>query len=251
MHKFKLLKLSKESRIILLLILTFASIPITLYLVRRQQTTSGRAQTLSCPVIQAICSWDSLPGASGYHVTIRGLNNQLITEKDLDISNTSLAFPASPSQLYKCEVTARNTCGMGPVANAQTICPGVPNIISTPTPTPIPTPTPTQTPIPTPTPTPLPTPIPTPTPISTPIPTPIPTPAPTPTPTPTPRLIAVITPAPIPTASPEVKIPPKTFVTPLPTPINLPPAANTEETSLFAILGAIFVVVGACLFFVL
>lgn len=276
MHNFSKLKLSKESTLIAVLIFIFASIPATLYLVSRQQTTTGHAQILTCSVTQALCLWDAVQNASGgYHVRIRDSNNLIFAERDVDASTTSFAFPASPGKLYKCEVYAKNACGPGPSATAQFMCPA-PTAAPTNTPTPVPTPTPTvapttsptiaPTPTPTPTPIPTPTPTPTPRPTATPTPAPIFSPTPNPTPAPTYTVYGTLPPAPAPTPtyivqggpppivykSTPAPIPPTIIVNnEAPLPPALPPAANTEQTFFIGILGIVCIIIGSFLFLVL
>lgn len=214
---------------IISLLFLFIAIFLTVREAQRQQEIRQRASGPACQVTLAICRWDPLPGATAYTVRVTEVGTGVIIKPDQSVSSSTLLllFPAQPEKTYKCEVSAQNSCGNGPVvASPLVICPGLPTPISTPTPipgatstpTPIVTPTstpgptaastPTATPTPTPTPTPIPTSTPTPTPVPTATPTPVPTSTPVPLPTPTPVVIVVATP-----------VPPVSQFTPVPTQI--------------------------------
>lgn len=244
MQNFHLPKLSRESTIIVVILFILANIPITLYFIRSQQNIVGRAQILVCPVTQATCSWNLIQNATGgYHVKVSDSNNLLIAERDLDASTTYFAFPASPNQIYRCEVNAKNACGPGPkAASSLLLCPGLttsPPAGQAPPAVPLIQP---STPIPSHSPTPMPTPAP----------TPIPSHSPTPTPTPIIQAPPIVTSTPIPqifTPAPT-PIPPPIIVTEKPPVITtLPPAGNEKETFLIGIMGTVFIIIGSFLFF--
>ncbi len=165
------------------------------------------------------CSWDELEGASSYHYVITNVTDKVEFSKG-DTTENSIDFTSIPGKNYKCEVTAKNSCGgVGEAGVANNTC-ALPSQSPTPT-----TPGNTSTPTPTPTNGPSSTPTPT-TPGSSVTPTPT-TPGVTSTPTPTSSIIS----SPTPTS--------EFGVSPIP---SLPPTGN--PVVLGGVVGALFIIIG-------
>lgn len=159
-----------------------------------------------CPAVgQAECSWDSVTGATKYHVKITEVGTADPIFNDY-VTTTKKTFESKAGKTYTCEVFAENVCGTGD-KDSDTVNCSLPSATvtvthtNTPTPTKSPTPTPTTPVTATPTPTiPVTTSTPTPTtPVGS---TATPTSIVVITATPTPSEIAVITNTPIPTLPP-------------------------------------------------
>ncbi|OGH02668.1 MAG: hypothetical protein A2798_03455 [Candidatus Levybacteria bacterium RIFCSPHIGHO2_01_FULL_37_17] len=167
--------------------------------------TAGNGQVtigqISCPGVgQAECSWDSVTGATKYHVKITEEGNTTPIFDRNDVTTTKITFESKAGKNYTCEVFAENVCGVGD-KDSDTVNCSIPS--STPTLSPSPTKSPTPTPTSSPTPTPTVTTTPTPTTVITSTPTPTLPPDVTPTNTPTPTPVEfVATSTPIPTLPP-------------------------------------------------
>ncbi len=251
---------------------------------QQNQDVRQRAAVPACSTVQAVCKWDSVPGAASYIVKVTDIStNQTVVTQS--VTTTSIPFNFVVGRAYRCEVSAVNTCGTGSQAQGVSTCEA--NVTPTPTPSPTATPTPTITPTitvtptatptvtptktPTPSPTKTPTPTATPSPTNTPSPTPTATPRPTNTPTPTPTATPIPTNTPIPTATP---VPPTNTPTPtqtiiaqvptstptpvplIPTPtlapiVTIAPTGNTTLPTLLGVGGVVLGILGAAVFFLL
>ena len=255
--------------VVALIIVSLVAIPLTMYLVTRQQETRSRAECAvmpnvtnvtveypacredECSFIEASCSWDSMAGAVSYTVTVTEVESGTIVEDNAtqSASTTKIYFPITQNKTYKCDVVASNSCGnVSQPSSDQLLC-SSDAIVETPTPSPTPgplTPTATQTPTPTLPPNTTATPIPTNTPTRTPTPTSVlPTATPTSSPTPT------LTPSPTP-------VPPTFTPTPIPPTATPTPVAITEiqqtgavEDTLIIVGITLLTIVGGLILFVL
>lgn len=82
---------------------------------------------------QSICTWDALPEAQEYNVTILNTKTgENIKTENVSAPDTKLEFPSKAGETYQCTVNAVNACGVGQPQDSQPkTCP----IIPTPTPT--------------------------------------------------------------------------------------------------------------------
>ena len=87
----------------------------------------------NCNFAQGSCSWNALTGATGYNaiITAVGTNTQVLNQQAY--TSTTLAFPVATSDTYRCDVSAVNSCGAGPVATSSLLCNT--EFVATPTPT--------------------------------------------------------------------------------------------------------------------
>ena len=213
--------------LVAVLIFLLVGVGVGLFLITRQQPTSfqERAQTQSCPVDGASCSWSAQSGASSYSFEIIDQTNGA-TVKTGTTQSTQVSFTPVAGHTYRCSVKAVNQCGEGPSSSATKTCVA----IGTPTPTESPTDTPTPTPTgatPTPTTTPTPTPTRDLTPTLTPTPTSTPPPGATNTPIPTEIIVAQATSTPTTTGTPS--------------PTEIPPAGSSFGVLFMVISAAILV----------
>jgi|SRR5579885_867382 len=218
-----------------------------------------------CIPDQSTCTWDSLPGATGYNVKVIDSNSgAVIKSGTVTAPSTSFTFSSEQGSSYQCSVTAQNVCGSGTPATGQPITCGT---TATPTPTESIPPTPTNTPAPTATPTPIP-PTATAYPTFTPAPTQTPYPTYTPAPTPTPVVIVRTLPTtppqiinqPGPGQTQVVQVPGQNQVVQVPgqqTVIQTTPrptiaaTGSTTTTAVALGLGSLLVAIGGLVFFIL
>lgn len=170
-------KLKKRILIIAIAVLVVL-IPLLIFIIYKLTAPGQKISQVpisACPVDAGKCSWDAVNSATSYDYKVI----DVATNTQLKAGNTTalfITFQPEPGKSYRCEVTAKNSCGIGGTGTGTGTC-GVPQPTPTPTSPPTPTPT-TPTGTPTPSPSVTPTPTPTETPTATPSPTPTVTPAP-------------------------------------------------------------------------
>lgn len=73
---------------------------------------------------QALCSWDSVSGASSYNITFTDTDtNTVVQTQTVSSSTTQLVFPVNQGSTYKCDVAAVNSCGTaGAVGTFSLLC---------------------------------------------------------------------------------------------------------------------------------
>lgn len=148
-------------------------IGLTVYLLQSQQDVRSRAQTgptpqasptQSCPIpaqvqnvlvefpncvgdicnfTQASCSWNSVAGATKYQLTITEVDTSTIIKNgEEEAAITRVVFPITQNRTYKCEVSAKNSCGASGQSGSHSLLCEVDAAVVTPTPIP-----PTQAPV--------------------------------------------------------------------------------------------------------
>lgn len=81
-----------------------------------------------CEANKSICSWNADSNAVSYHYQVFNASSALLTEGDVQAPQTSVQFPSTAGQSYKCSVTGINACGIGQAGVGQFTC----NITPTP-----------------------------------------------------------------------------------------------------------------------
>lgn len=104
--------------------------------------TFPNCESGNCNYTQGKCSWDALTGATGYNLTITAVNANRQVLNQQAYTSTSLAFSVATSDTYRCDVSAVNSCGTGPVGTSSLLC--TTEFVVTPTPTPTVTSVPAQ-----------------------------------------------------------------------------------------------------------
>jgi len=108
-----------------------------------------------CSFTQASCEWTPVSGATSYNATITEVETSRTIAPSpaspINASTTKVTFPVTTGKTYKCDVSAVNSCGAGPVGTHSLLCQADTSTFptSTPIPTVIPSPIPTTPIIPT------------------------------------------------------------------------------------------------------
>lgn len=191
--------MDKQKTIIILVIIGILAIaiPVTVYLVKQQQTVNSRAQTaggatdavctlpagvenvrvdypnceqgstLQCSFTEANCTWDEVLGAVNYNVKVTETDTNTVVKTDqVTSATTKVVFPVVTGRTYQCDISAINSCGSTGGTGTDSLLCKVDGVFGSPSPTPSPSPSPTPRPSPSPSPIPSPSPVPSPTPIS-------------------------------------------------------------------------------------
>lgn len=141
----------KKKIIIIGIIVLITLIPLLLFIILKLRTPSQQISQIpiaACPVDAGKCSWAAVSGATSYDykVTDTSNNTQL---KAGNTTATFITFQPEVGKSYRCDVTAKNSCGSGQTGTGTGSCSAPP--APTPTSTPVPSPSPTRAPTPTPT----------------------------------------------------------------------------------------------------
>ena len=72
---------------------------------------------------KASCTWDAVSGATSYEIKITQVESSSVVKTDsVATGTTTYAFTVTPNNTYKCEISAKNACGVGPAGSDQLLC---------------------------------------------------------------------------------------------------------------------------------
>jgi len=76
----------------------------------------------TCNLTQGSCSWTAVTDATGYNVVITAVSTNTQVLNQQAYTSTTLSFPVTTSDTYRCDVSAVNSCGTGTVGTSSLLC---------------------------------------------------------------------------------------------------------------------------------